>query len=78
MLQPSNNSTEIWFKRGVRHSALLYIHYILHAYLWLLSPVCTVHYNRAPVTGGTPHAGIKTHLLIQIMFNSSHEIELSF
>ena len=28
MLQPSNNSTEIQFKRGVRNSVLLYIYYI--------------------------------------------------
>ena len=26
MVQPSNNSTEIWFKRGVRHLVLLYIY----------------------------------------------------
>jgi hypothetical protein len=25
MLQPSTNSTEIWFKRGIKHSVLLYI-----------------------------------------------------
>ena len=27
MLQPSNNSTEIWFKRGVRHSVSPYVNF---------------------------------------------------
>ena len=27
MLQPSNNSTEIWFKRGIWHLVLLYIYF---------------------------------------------------
>ncbi len=35
ILQPSNNWTEIWFKRGVRHSVLLYV--FLHVSLSLIT-----------------------------------------
>jgi hypothetical protein len=44
----------------------------------LLLPVCTVHYNRAPVTSATPRVWIHNSLIVQIMFISSHEIECPF
>ncbi len=39
--------------------------------------MCTVHYNRGPVTSATPHVWNQNSLLVQIMFISSHEIEHS-
>ncbi len=46
-------------------------------YLQLLSPVCTVHYNRAPVTSATPHnyGRIKTHSSFKSC--SSHPMRLN-
>ena len=40
--------------------------------------MCTVHYNRGPVTSATPHVWNQNSLLVQIIFISSHEIEHSF
>jgi hypothetical protein len=54
----------------------MYFH--IYPYPSLLSPVCTVHYNSAPVTSATPHVWNQNSLVVQIMFISSHEIEHLF
>ena len=31
------------------------MYFCIYPYPYLLSPICTVQYNRGPVTSGTPH-----------------------
>jgi hypothetical protein len=45
MLQPFNDSTEIWFKRGIRHSVLPYV--FLHLSLSMIT-VARVHSTLQP------------------------------
>ena len=46
VLQPSNNSTKLWFKRGVRHSVLLNVLF-LHTFLSLIT-VAHMHSTLQP------------------------------
>ena len=54
------------------------MYFYIYPYPLLLLPVCTVHYNRAPVTSATPHVWNQNSLVVQIMFILSHEIEHLF
>jgi hypothetical protein len=54
------------------------MYFYIYPYPLLLLPVCTVHYNRAPVTSATPHVWNQNSIVVQTMFISSHENERSF
>jgi hypothetical protein len=51
------------------------MYFYIYPHPYLLKPVCTVHYNRAPVTSATSHTWNQNSLIVQTMFISSHENE---
>ena len=63
--------------RGVLDIQYRPMYFYIYPYTLLLSPVCTVHYNRAPTTSATPHVWNQNSLVVQTMFISSHENEHS-
>ncbi len=75
MLQPSNNSTEIWFKRGVRHSVLPYL--FLHLSLSLVT-VARVHSNSQPCSSNQcDTARLESKLTRRFKQCSSHPMRMN-
>jgi hypothetical protein len=66
---------QIFDSRGVLDIQYCSLYFNIYPYPKLLLPVCTVHYNRAPVISVTPHVWNQISLVVQNMFISAHEIE---
>ncbi len=75
MLQPSNNSTEIWFKRGVAHSVMLNV--FLHISLSLITVACMHSTSQPCSTNQCNTARLESKLTFQFKTCSSHPMRLN-